>query len=153
MDEAISAGDDIKVSDLMTGDPIVVDPEVEISRVLGLMQEASIRHVPVVDDDGLVGMVSDRDLAFIHGLPGVFDKLQKADIEAVLQTPIAVVMKSRFLVARHVEIVSVDAPVTEAIDIFIAAGINAVPVVGDDGDVVGILSIVDILRWVGDSER
>jgi CBS domain-containing protein len=48
--------------DLMTADPLTVTVETTIAEVWDLMREADVRHVPVVQGDALVGMVSDRDL-------------------------------------------------------------------------------------------
>ena len=138
---------EVYVRDLMTGDPVVVDPEVSVEQVLALMQEASIRHIPVVDDEGVIGVVNDSDLTFIHGVPGVFDKM---DVQAVLDAPVGVVMKSRFLVKRDVVSVGSDEELKRAVDAMLAHRLRALPVIDAKGEVVGVLSAVDVLRWVGD---
>lgn len=149
MDE--TADDDaLYVRDLMTDDPVVIDPDVSVERVMGLMQEAAIRHVPVVDEAGILGVISDRDLAFLHGVPGVFDKVGEGDVRALLEAPVGVVMKSRFLVERDVVSVGGDEPLKRAVDTMLANRLRALPVVGDDENVVGVLSAVDVLRWVSD---
>lgn len=140
----------VRVRELMTGDPITVETDVTVERVLAIMKEAHIRHVPVVDDSGLVGVVSDRDLTFIHGLPGVLDEVEDDDVQKVLDAPISLVLKSRFLVDRDVVTLHRDEQLQEAVDIFVGSKIGAVPVVDRDDEVVGILSAVDVLRWVGD---
>jgi acetoin utilization protein AcuB len=48
--------------ELMTPDPLTVTPQTSIAEVWDLMREADVRHVPVVQGEALVGMVSDRDL-------------------------------------------------------------------------------------------
>lgn len=150
MDDQPSGSDNVSVRQVMTSNPIVVSPEVTIERVMALMQEASIRHVPVVDDDGILGMISNRDLSFIHSIPGVMKGVDEADVQKVLDAPVSVVMKSRFLVDRDVVTIGRDEPLTRAVDIFVASKLGALPVVDDTGGVVGILSAVDVLRWVGD---
>ena len=47
--------------DLMTANPVTVDPKASIAEAWDLMREMAIRHVPVVQDGALVGMLSDRD--------------------------------------------------------------------------------------------
>jgi CBS domain-containing protein len=42
--------------ELMTPDPLSVSPQATVAEVWDLMREADIRHVPVVEADGLVGM-------------------------------------------------------------------------------------------------
>ncbi|WP_029011380.1 CBS domain-containing protein [Azospirillum halopraeferens] len=50
------------VSELMSRNPIICHPSDTLRHVLTLMDEHSIRHVPVLDDGTLVGVVSVRDL-------------------------------------------------------------------------------------------
>ncbi len=140
----------MKVRDVMTRDPITVEAETAMGHVKALMKEASIRHVPVVDDKGLLGVVSDRDLSFIHGIPGVFEGVKPEDVEAVMEAPVKRVMKSRFLVERDVETVQPDTMLKKAIDRLLVNKVGTMPVVDEDGEVVGVLSVVDVMRWVSD---
>jgi CBS domain-containing protein len=50
------------VSALMTPFPYFVRPDDPVSRVRELMQQHDIRHVPVKEDDRVVGLVSEGDL-------------------------------------------------------------------------------------------
>jgi len=52
----------LPVSALMTRDPFCCHPSDSVRRVLSLMDEHGIRHVPVLDGATLVGVVSVRDL-------------------------------------------------------------------------------------------
>ncbi|GAB5489700.1 MAG: CBS domain-containing protein [Parasphingorhabdus sp.] len=53
---------DKKVSDVMTADVISIDSHKSAIGSLSLMTKRRIRHLPVVDDDKLVGFVSIGDL-------------------------------------------------------------------------------------------
>lgn len=139
-----------RVRDLMTPDPILIDPEVPLRRVRALMNKASIRHLPVVDEKGIIGLVSDRDLIFLHAIPGVAPEFSVEKIEAILDSPVGVIMKSRFLVERDVLSVGPGDALAEAVDLFVSTGVGALPVLDEAGKVVGILSTIDILRWAGD---
>ena len=73
------------VGQVMTQNPVVVDAHSTVEQCLRTMQQAKCRHLPVVRDGTLVGMVSIRDLlqsdiqqkddeiemmrAFIHYVP------------------------------------------------------------------------------------
>jgi len=138
------------VRHIMTGNPITVEPDVTVERIMGLMREASIRHIPVVDDRGIVGIVSNRDLAFIHGLPGVIDGLDESSIDEALEAPVAAVMKSRFLIDRDVVTIDRDAPLEKAVNQLVATKLGALPVVDGDENLVGIITPVDVMRWVAD---
>ena len=50
------------VRERMTGDPIIGSPDDDISHVMGIMTDHRIRHLPVVDGDELIGLVSIGDL-------------------------------------------------------------------------------------------
>jgi CBS domain-containing protein len=52
----------ITAGDVMTSDPFTVTPEAEVPRVLRQMNEAAARHVPVVEDGSVVGIVTLDDL-------------------------------------------------------------------------------------------
>lgn len=52
----------LRVRDAMTRDVVTVDPEASAAQAWGICRERNIRHLPVVDDGRLVGIVSDRDL-------------------------------------------------------------------------------------------
>ncbi|HLD78027.1 MAG TPA: CBS domain-containing protein [archaeon] len=51
-----------RVSEVMTAKPVVVDVHDSLERCLQTMKQAGIRHLPVVEGDKLIGLVSLRDL-------------------------------------------------------------------------------------------
>jgi len=51
-----------RVSEVMTAKPVVVDVQESPERCLQTMKQAGIRHLPVVEGDKLIGLVSLRDL-------------------------------------------------------------------------------------------
>jgi CBS domain-containing protein len=53
---------DIRVSDIMTRDVVVVSPRSRSRECMALMSSRRIRHLPVVDGDQPVGMLSIRDI-------------------------------------------------------------------------------------------
>jgi CBS domain-containing protein len=54
--------DDTPVSNVMTKALVAAKPEEEIGSALQKMQSLGCRHLPVVDDGNLIGMLSLRDL-------------------------------------------------------------------------------------------
>jgi len=59
--KGLSAKDTL-VNSLMTGSMFTVTPETTMDQCMGLMNQHHIRHLPVVENDRLVGMVSMRDV-------------------------------------------------------------------------------------------
>lgn len=51
-----------RVADVMTAKPIVVDFHESYGKCLKVMKQGGVRHLPVVDGDKLVGLISLRDL-------------------------------------------------------------------------------------------
>jgi CBS domain-containing protein len=53
---------DISVREIMTSGVVTVDPERTVEECMGLMTQRRVRHLPVVEKDKLVGLVSIGDL-------------------------------------------------------------------------------------------
>jgi CBS domain-containing protein len=51
-----------KVSEVMTPNPRAVSPEESVENCLFIMREFGFRHIPIVEDKKLRGMISVRDL-------------------------------------------------------------------------------------------
>ena len=52
----------IKIQDVMTEQVAIGIPEDDLDYVIGVMRQKKIRHLPIVDNQKVVGMVSMRDL-------------------------------------------------------------------------------------------
>ncbi|MFT3765018.1 MAG: CBS domain-containing protein [Minicystis sp.] len=92
------------------------------------MQLADIRHLPVIDPKGhVVGVVSDRDILKNHAL------LSKP-------TPVAAIM------SRRVRTVTPGTPAAEAAARMIEHKIGCLPVVGEDQQLIGIITETDFVR-------
>lgn len=53
---------DLTIDDYTTPAPSVVGPSTSIAEAYWLMEERGVRHLPVLDDGEVVGIISDRDL-------------------------------------------------------------------------------------------
>ena len=122
------------VDEIMSPKPVAVEADQTVREALRRLITEDIRHLPVVDDGALVGMLSDRD---VRGFAN--EVLSGNELSEQLSRPVSEVMSS--------DVVSVDpeTEVGEAIDLMIEHKIGALPVVAD-GQLVGILSYVDVLR-------
>jgi acetoin utilization protein AcuB len=126
--------------ELMTPDPLTVTPQASIAEVWDLMREADVRHVPVVQADALVGMVSERDLARVD-IARLLNTEGAGAVRDELATPIVRLMSSEVIT------VGPEADIGEVIELLIEHKIGAVPVVQEETrEVLGIISYVDVLR-------
>jgi CBS domain-containing protein len=57
---------DTRVADIMTSEVIIGVPDDELEYVMGIMTKNRIRHLPVLDGEKLVGIVSIGDLVISH---------------------------------------------------------------------------------------
>jgi len=56
---------DVSVEEYTTPNPITAPEEIGIDQLSALMKEHGIRHIPIVRDSQVVGVVSDRDLKVV----------------------------------------------------------------------------------------
>lgn len=128
----------ITAEEVMTEKVTTVQPNATLSAALEVMQEQRIRHLPVVDGDQLVGMLSDRDLQSL-GFGVVHDMESYDALQAKLTTSVSDAMSSNLLTVTRIT------ELGEITDLLIEEKVGAVPVT--DGDnLVGIISYVDVLR-------
>jgi len=66
----------IALQDAMTAKRIAAKPEDEISAVLALMTRDDIRHMPVVEDDNIIGILTLNDL-IAHQIESLTDEIQQ----------------------------------------------------------------------------
>jgi len=76
------------MSRYMTREPYSIASIDSLARAKQLMTRHLIRHLPVVDGDKLVGVISDRDVAVLEAVPGI--DLAKIEVARVMEPPLAV---------------------------------------------------------------
>lgn len=131
----------MKVSALMTKDVLTVKPDDPLDRVFFYLNFERIRHLPVVEQKKVVGIVSDRDLKKVMGR-------LKTKRSVTKENEILITIKSRTvktMMRRNVLTISPNADSVEAAAIMAKRKIGALPVV-NKGELVGIVSATDILR-------
>jgi len=130
----------MEVHQIMTKNPIYIGRNTTLREALRIMNESDFRHLPVVSEKELVGVISDRDLrTYTTPMSEDFDKQERA--AAQLERTVAEIING--------EAISVgpETDIGDAIDLMLDQKIGALPVIDDkDGTLVGIVSMVDIIR-------
>ena len=122
------------VKDSMSRQVVAHPPQATAGEALALCRERRIRHMPVLEDGRLVGIVSDRDLR--SATPALGDP---ARAEALGRILISEVM------AREVTTALPDDPIEQAANAMREKKIGCLPVVEDD-NLVGIISSSDVME-------
>ena len=135
----------MRVRDLMTAKPITVDPKTPMLEARQRMVEKRIRHLVVVENARVVGIVTDRDIRL--NLPSPATSLSVWEINYLLaQLTVGGVMSAAVIV------VDPDRPIAEAARIMMDHKIGALPVV-DEGRLVGIITESDFVRAMAGSDH
>jgi acetoin utilization protein AcuB len=127
------------VQEIMTQNPFTLTRDHRLYHALNLMQEKMIRHVIVVENDILLGIVSDRDLKYsIHQ-----ESTKSLIIDRMfLLLTLDNVMSSDVLTCRSTDSTS------EAAVMMLNNRISALPVVSEDEPPIleGILTTTDLMK-------
>ncbi len=134
----------LMVSDYMTPNPLVVEPEEPLMRALELIRLRGVRRLPVTVGGMLVGLITEGDLK--RAEPSTLTD-SEADFNRVMEdTPI-----SRIMIQNPVT-TTADTSLLEAADILLNTKYGALPVVAGT-TVVGILTDNDLIRALVDALR
>jgi CBS domain-containing membrane protein len=123
----------------MTEKVYSVRPSEDLARLVDLMEDIHVRHVPVVDDDRVVvGLVSQRDLVreVLHGR-----NLPFSETRELLSRK-----RVRSIMTKDIETVEPDTRIDEAGQLMLDNKLGCLPVVEGDR-LVGILTESDFVKF------
>jgi CBS domain-containing protein len=118
------------VSDCMTRDVTVVTPNDTLQHAAKIMGQLDCGVLPVGENDRLVGMITDRDIA----------------VRAVAEGKDPVQTRVRDVMTREIKYVFEDDLLSDATDMMAELQLRRLPVISREKRLVGILSIGDIAR-------
>lgn len=162
------------ISEVMTKGAICVSADLSVEAVTALLLEHGISGAPVVDERGhAVGVISKTDLLRVtsqqvigHDSNDLTPPLPRSEsgpssraresstpiarspsrppsrpgrTVGEIMTPVAFTMKET-------------APIAQAAAMMAFEAIHRLPIVSDAGEVIGILSSIDVLRWIAEQE-
>lgn len=129
----------LQVKDLMSRAPESVSPDAHLHDALTTMNNTGYRHLPVVENDKLVGIITDRDIRLAVNSPLVASETDLTR-ETVLDD-----VSIYDCMTPDPQCVSSDTPLHEVADLLVLNKFGAMPVV-DDGELVGMISYIDFLK-------
>ena len=128
------------VREIMMGSPVTLKPDETLDLANDVISLGRIRHIPIMEDGRLVGVLSERDMmgAATTTIFGLKRKSKSALLKSVL---IKDVMKKKVVTVKP------DTPIKDAAHLMKEKKIGCVPVV-NEGSLVGLVTTTDILRYV-----
>lgn len=133
-----------KVSEYMTRKVITIQPKAGLREAFFLMRDEAIRHLPVTNEEGeLIGIVSDRELR----RPGWVDESPDIGHAYDLTDDLHI---SDVMIRDIVHVRTYDT-LTKAVGTILDYHVGAAPVLDKTGNLVGMLSAVDLLKAFQDT--
>ncbi len=128
----------MKVSDRMTREVVTLEVEQSLREALSLQQRHKIRHIPVVSDGSIVGILTDRDLK--RASPSLLSGINQEQYDELLDTT-----RVGQVMTRNPYTVTPATPLKDVAKILIDRKFGALPVI-EKNQLVGIITEIDLLR-------
>jgi len=120
---------ELRISDTMTRDVKTATPSTRISQLLEILRVRHMSGLPVLDKDELIGIISIEDI--VHAM-------EQNDLDA----PVSKHMSTSIYTVKEFE------PVVKAIEKFSQYRVGRLPVLNENGKLVGIITKGDITRGI-----
>ena len=149
------------VADIMTPNPISVTPKTSLKDAITIIAEKKISGLPVVDEQGKVtGIISESDLMWQETGVEPPPYIMLLDSVIYLQNPGRYDKEIHKALGQTVEDVMSDRPITiqahqsvkEAAKLMHDKKIRRLPVVDQEGKIVGIITQGDVVRMMANDE-
>jgi CBS domain-containing protein len=130
------------VRHIMATEPLVLHLNDGLSETKKLFKQHHVRHLPVVSEDKIVGILSMTDLARISFV----DSYDPNDFS--VDTSVYSLFSLEQIMVRNPKCISDKATIKEVAEIFLEASFHALPVVDDDNKLIGIVTTTDLIKYL-----
>ena len=124
------------VRDAMTSNPCTIDATKDVAYAAKMMKDENVGVAPIVEGDQLVGVLTDRDIAIKVVAEGMDPKRTTA----------------REVATTNIVTIDPQQDLDEALRLMAKHQVRRLPVVEEDGKLVGILAQADV-ALVGDDAK
>jgi CBS domain-containing protein/PII-like signaling protein len=148
---------DQAVSRFMRDEVTTTSPDSSIAQVVTLLLERGVRSLPVVDASGkLLGILTDGDLLHRAGLAtriGVQKDLPDNQASALLAALRQSTLTAGEIMTTPVISIRGDESVRTAVTRMVKHDLKRLPVLSEEGKLIGMVTRIDIFRAVGQQQR
>jgi CBS domain-containing protein len=135
-----------KVGQVMTTQLVTLGPNDTMDKAQDIFRKNNIHHIPVVQNNKVLGIISKTDyLKILHGF--TLFKTQKSELynNAILRS-----LLTSEVMTRQVATLHPDDTIEVAAGFFKENLFHALPIVDDEGDLVGIITTYDLINLAFD---
>jgi CBS domain-containing protein len=116
------------IRDAMTADPCAIDADKPVAYAAKMMKDEDVGLAPIVDGDRLIGTVTDRDIV--------------TRVVAMSKDPASTPVRD--VASRDIVTVGPQQALDDALDLMAQHQVRRIPVVEEDGRLVGVVSQGDV---------
>jgi CBS domain-containing protein len=124
------------IKDVMTSDPCTIDADKSVAYAAKMMRDEDVGLAPIVEGDKLIGMLTDRDIAIRVVADG-------RDPDQVTVGEVA---------SKQVVTIDPQQELDEALRVMAKHQVRRLPVVEEDGRLVGVVAQADVAREGDDTQ-
>ena len=124
------------IQDVMTSNPCAIDANQPVSYAAKMMKDEDVGLAPIVEGDRLVGALTDRDIT----------------VRVVAEGKDPQTVKVREVASTDVITVDPQQDLDEALRLMAQHQVRRLPVVEEDGRLVGVLAQADVAQEAGAAE-
>jgi CBS domain-containing protein len=124
------------IKDVMTSDPCTIDADKSVAYAAKMMRDEDVGLAPIVEGDKLIGMLTDRDIAIRVVADG-------RDPDQVTVGEVA---------SKQVVTIDPQQELDEALRVMAMHQVRRLPVVEEDGRLVGVVAQADVAREGDDKQ-
>lgn len=129
----------MKVENIMNRDVVTLSLDERLKTIQELFNEQKFHHVLVVEDNKLVGVVSDRDI-LKQLSPFLSTAAERTQDRSTLDKKIHQIM------TRKPITVDKETLIEEAAEMFVKKNISCLPILTEEKEIIGIITLKDILK-------
>ncbi len=130
------------VSDIMTRYLVTVAPTTSAKKAMDILQTHSMHHLPVVEGDTLVGIISEVDILKITHCVGLLQSKQDIQFNEDILNSVLV----QEIMTQNMITLAADDFISKAATLFSTNKFHALPVV-KAGKLVGIITTYDLIAF------
>jgi len=129
----------MKVEDIMNTDVVTIGMDVRLRTVQEMFNKRKFHHILVIEDNELLGVVSDRDI-LKELSPFIDTSSERPQDRSTLDRRMHQIMTRKPITAEK------ETTIEEAADIFIKENISCLPILSSQKKIIGIITRKDILK-------